>query len=833
MNIIKPLFYYLTHIAAGRQTFSLSARVRVSKDDLFRRLTLWVALPVLLILMTLWSSAPAQAGGPDLPFQAISAGGNHTCGLSPDGSLLCWGSNFSGQMTVPALPAGLTYTQVSAGLLHTCGLRSDGSLLCWGDNFNGQTTVPALPAGVTYTQVSGGFDHTCGLRSDGSLLCWGDNGDSQTTVPALLFGRDTTSPVVSRSVRADANPTNAASVAFTVTFSEFVVGVNAADFTLTTSGLTGAAISGVSGSGKDYTVTVSTGTGSGALRLDVVADDTIRDAVNLPLSSTFTSGESYTVDTTSPKVTVEEASGQADPTSSSPINFTATFSEAINTSTFDASDITLGGTAPGTLTAVITQVNPPNDDTTFNIAISGMSGSGTVTASIDAGKVQDIAGNLNTVSTSLDNEVTYDNSVPSVTVEEASGQADPTAAAPINFTATFSEAINTSTFTGNDITFGGTAPGTLTAVITQVNPPNDDTTFNIAISGMTGSGTVTASIAAGQVEDIVGNTNTASTSVDNEVTYDNAFPAVLATSLQASYTNTGPATFTVTFSKDVSDAGGGTLTNDVTNPSNYLLVEAGANGSFDTSACNTGLQPDDSQSAIGSVSYDNATFIATVTLADTLPIGSYRLFICGTTSIVDLAGNHLNDGSDHIVDFVVEASTTTTANASSLPATGFRHGEVTQLPNQPAAKAYTDTAMTLEIPKLGISMPIVGVAQSGSEWDVTWLGNSAGYLYGSAFPTWAGNTVITGHVWDAYNRPGAFAEIKTLKYGDQVQIQAWGQTYTYEVRESKLVTKKNTNVVFQSEQYDWLTLVTCEFYNPFNGEYLFRRAVRAVLVSVQ
>jgi len=72
-----------------------------------------------------------------------------------------------------------------------------------------------------------------------------------------------------------------------------------------------------------------------------------------------------------------------------------------------------------------------------------------------------------------------------------------------------------------------------------------------------------------------------------------------------------------------------------------------------------------------------------------------------------------------------------------------------------------------------------------------------------------------------------------LKYGDQVQIKAWGQTYTYEVRESKLVTKKNVKSAFQSEEYDWLTLVTFEFYNPFTGDYLFRKAVRAVLVSVK
>ncbi|MBT3321766.1 MAG: sortase [Anaerolineae bacterium] len=182
-----------------------------------------------------------------------------------------------------------------------------------------------------------------------------------------------------------------------------------------------------------------------------------------------------------------------------------------------------------------------------------------------------------------------------------------------------------------------------------------------------------------------------------------------------------------------------------------------------------------------------------------------------------------------MVNFTVQAESA----PSTLPSTGFQHGRVTALPKQPAAKAYAETEMLLEIPKLDVSMPIVGVPQSDSGWDVTWLNNSAGYLVGSAFPTWAGNTVITAHVWDVHNQPGIFSDLKTLGYGDQVQIQAWGQTYTYEVRESKLVTTKNVNAVLQSSDYDWLTLVTCEFYNPFTGDYLFRRAVRAVLVSVK
>jgi hypothetical protein len=104
-------------------------------------------------------------------------------------------------------------------------------------------------------------------------------------------------------------------------------------------------------------------------------------------------------DTTGPTVSVKKSDLQSDPTNATTINFTATFNEPINLATFTASDVTLGGTAGGTKTAVISQV-APNDDTTFNIAVSGMTGSGTVTASIPADVVTDLAGNPNSNSTS-------------------------------------------------------------------------------------------------------------------------------------------------------------------------------------------------------------------------------------------------------------------------------------------------------------------------------------------------------------------------------------------------------------------------------------------------
>ncbi len=137
------------------------------------------------------------------------------------------------------------------------------------------------------------------------------------------------------------------------------------------------------------------------------------------------------------------------------------------------------------------------------------------------------------------------------------------------------------------------------------------------------------------------------------------------------------------------------------------------------------------------------------------------------------------------------------------------------------------------IPSLGIETYIEGVPLTTEGWNVSWLGAHVGFLEGSAFPTLYGNTVLTGHVWDANNRPGVFAKLNSLNYGDQIMIQTWGKTYIYEVRESKRVNANNVPIALQHEELDWITLVTCEGFNPFNGNYLFRRMVRAVLVEVR
>ena len=298
---------------------------------------------------------------------------------------------------------------------------------------------------------------------------------------------------------------------------------------------------------------------------------------------------------------------------------------------------------------------------------------------------------------------------------------------------------------------------------------------------------------------------------------------------------------TVNFSRDVYNPAGDTDPDDVTNPENYLLFGAGEDGVYDTQSCDLvpGVDPSDEAISVGPVAYSNGggsgPFVASLRVngGAQLPVGEYRLMICGSTSIVDLsnialAGDGVTSGTDWIKTFSVAAYPSEEAD---VPATGFAQGQVTDILAQPAGAAYAATSMILEIPALGVSAPIEGVPLDAEGWDVRWLGDNAGYLEGSAFPTWDGNTVITGHVWSADDTPGIFVDLKSLKYGDRIMIHAWGQTYVYEVRESRLLGAKNVNAMMQPEDNDWVTLITCEGFNPFNQSYLFRRMVRAVLVE--
>ncbi len=307
-----------------------------------------------------------------------------------------------------------------------------------------------------------------------------------------------------------------------------------------------------------------------------------------------------------------------------------------------------------------------------------------------------------------------------------------------------------------------------------------------------------------------------------------------STSVLSTYTTTAPSSFTVTFSENVNNPAGDTDAKDVTNPANYWVVNKGPNGVLDTVSCSAGLAGDDTKATVSGVSYTPNT--AVVTLASALPGGSYRLFVCGSTSIVDLALNPLGDGTDQTTDFTVTAKSAATASTfSKLPKTGFAPNRISSMPQQPESAAYTKmSGLWLEIPLQKVKANIVGVPQVNNNWDVTWLGQSAGWLNGTAYPTWLGNSVLTAHVTDANGLPGPFANIKNLDYGNQIVVHQFGEKYTFEVRESKMVFPGSTSYALgHLEGHSYLTLITCQGYNFLSDSYMFRRVVRAVLVKVE
>jgi alpha-tubulin suppressor-like RCC1 family protein len=151
--------------------------------------------------LTAARSSPFELTGLGANVAGIVASLNHTCALTVDKKLWCWGRNHKGQlgqgstsalqpspMEVTAL--GATVTDVSISLAHTCALKDDGTVWCWGENLYAQIgdgtaidkSLPAktnIPQDTKIIDVSAGRYHTCARGADGSLWCWGWNSSGQ------------------------------------------------------------------------------------------------------------------------------------------------------------------------------------------------------------------------------------------------------------------------------------------------------------------------------------------------------------------------------------------------------------------------------------------------------------------------------------------------------------------------------------------------------------------------------------------------------------------------------------------------------------------------------
>jgi alpha-tubulin suppressor-like RCC1 family protein len=144
--------------------------------------------------------------------------GNHSCALTVNGTVKCWGLNFFGQLgdnsttnrlTPVDVISGLSLpplsgvTAIAAGLNHNCVLIN-GGVKCWGYNAFGQlgdgsktdrsTPVDVIGLASGVSAISTGSLHSCALTNLGGVKCWGSNGGGRLGNNVFL-NTDSATPV--------------------------------------------------------------------------------------------------------------------------------------------------------------------------------------------------------------------------------------------------------------------------------------------------------------------------------------------------------------------------------------------------------------------------------------------------------------------------------------------------------------------------------------------------------------------------------------------------------------------------------------------------------------
>jgi len=132
-----------------------------------------------------------------LTIESIATGfaASHTCAISADNRVSCWGNNHAGQLgdgttldsPSPVNVQGISeeVMSITAGNNFTCALLISNKVMCWGDNtylnlgYKGverslqASLVPGLPNAIL--SITAGSGHVCALADGGAVYCWGNN----------------------------------------------------------------------------------------------------------------------------------------------------------------------------------------------------------------------------------------------------------------------------------------------------------------------------------------------------------------------------------------------------------------------------------------------------------------------------------------------------------------------------------------------------------------------------------------------------------------------------------------------------------------------------------
>ncbi|MHB1460674.1 MAG: hypothetical protein ACYC1M_05270 [Armatimonadota bacterium] len=112
-------------------------------------------------------------------YVSIAAGSCHFMALDTDGKIVGYGSNNSGELTIPAPNTG--YKSIAAYANVSYAVKSNGSIAAFGNDFLGCLNVPQPNTG--FTAVSAGVFFGLGLKADGSVVGWGNNDTGGCNIP--------------------------------------------------------------------------------------------------------------------------------------------------------------------------------------------------------------------------------------------------------------------------------------------------------------------------------------------------------------------------------------------------------------------------------------------------------------------------------------------------------------------------------------------------------------------------------------------------------------------------------------------------------------------------
>lgn len=486
------------------------------------------------VVWAYWTSpgaGTAAASTASLSAATISVPGSATNSVT-----VTWDQQASLQPSSSANSAITYVVQRRLGALSYAAVASGG---CAGALTYGTSSCADVPP------ATGSYSY----RVVASFHTWtATSGDSGST----SFLLDTTAPTASSISRAASSPTNASSVDWTVTFSEAVTGVGSGDFALARAGgLTGGAITGVTGSGTTYTVSATSGSGDGTLGLNLVDDDSIVDVAVNALGGAGTgngslSGQTYTLDRTPParasmSMLDTNANGKID-------RVTVTFDETLASSTATAPWTLANVPSGGSLSSVSTSGAVATLDLSEGASAADTSvGTFTVALATSASGVRDALGNQSSFAAA----VPADAAAPvrmtmSMLDTGGNGKVD-------RVTASFSETLASSTATAPWTLATTPSAGTLSSVSTATSVA----TLTIAEGAgaadtSVGSFTVALAVSASGIRDAAGNQSSFSATAPTDAA---APTAQSITRLDSDPTNSASVRWTVTFSESVTGVG--------------------------------------------------------------------------------------------------------------------------------------------------------------------------------------------------------------------------------------------------------------------------------------